>query len=108
MVLEYKAAALSTACPCEPALGQLHTLAARSPGQVWRHSWSTGSQVGCGTGQPVEPGVKILAGEWLQWNNQVKEGFPKEIGKEEEGTIGHRQWIDLAPTKCCNLTACST
>lgn len=32
----------------------------------------------------MEPGVKILAGEWVQWNNQVKESFPKEMGKEEE------------------------
>lgn len=106
-------AALSTACPHEPVLRQLHypgsfiTPAAQSPVQVWPHSWSAGSQVGCGAGQPMKPGIKILAGEWVQWNNQVKEGFTKKIGKEEEGRIGHRQWIDLASTKCPSLTTCS-
>lgn len=37
----------------------------------------------------MESGVKILAGEWVQWNNQVKEGFAKRVGKEKEGRTGH-------------------
>lgn len=46
---------------------------------------STGScsQAGRGAGQPLEPGVKILAGEWMQWKNQMKESFTKEEEREE-------------------------